>query len=67
MAAAGVPVWSDVAMFQGILIFAIAAVLVAVAFFVIIGRRRDYEATGSPDDELTDEEFRRIEFGDDDI
>jgi hypothetical protein len=54
-------------MFQGLLIFFIAAVLVAVAFFVIIGRRRDYETTGNPADDLTDEEFRRIEFGDEDI
>ena len=54
-------------MFQGLLIFFIAAVLVAVAFFVIIGRRRTYEDTGNPADDLTDEEFRRIEFGDEDI
>ena len=54
-------------MFLGIVIFFVAAVLVAVAYFVTVGRRREYEATGSPQDELTDEEFRRIEFGDDDV
>jgi hypothetical protein len=56
-----------VAMFLGIGLFAIAAVLAIVAFMAIRGQRRDYEATGSPEDELTDEEFRRIEFGDEDI
>ena len=54
-------------MFLGIGLFAIAAVLVVVAFVALRGQRRDYEATGSPEDELTDEEFRRIEFGDEDI
>jgi hypothetical protein len=58
---------SDGVMVQGLLIFFIAAVLVAVAFFVIIGRRKAYEDTGNPADDLTDEEFRRIEFGDDEI
>ncbi|UDY34269.1 hypothetical protein [Dermatobacter hominis] len=54
-------------MFLGIGLFAIAAVLAVVAWAAIRGQRRDYEATGSPEDELTDEEFRRIEFGDDEI
>ena len=31
------------------------------------GQRKDYEHTGNPDDELTDEQFRRIEFGDDEL
>ena len=51
-------------MFQGILIFAIGGLVLIAAFAVILGRRREYEATGDPADRLTDEEFRRIEFGD---
>jgi hypothetical protein len=54
-------------MFLGIVIFFVAAILVVIAFVAITGRRREYEETGDPRDELTDEEFRRIEFGDDDI
>lgn len=58
---------SYVPMFQGILIFAIAAVVLVVAYLSIVNRRREYEATGNPEDELTDEQFRRIEFGDDEL
>ncbi|MFM7062680.1 MAG: hypothetical protein ACKO04_04190 [Actinomycetes bacterium] len=54
-------------MFQGILIFAIGGILLIGAFAVLVGRRRQYEESGSPEDRLTDEEFRRIEFGDEDI
>ncbi|MFZ4431878.1 MAG: hypothetical protein ACOYOQ_01645 [Microthrixaceae bacterium] len=54
-------------MFQGILIFAIGGVLLIAAFAVLVGRRRSYEETGSPEDRLTDAEFRRIEFGDEDV
>ena len=54
-------------MFQGLIIFFIAAVLVVVAFLTIHGRRHADEATEAPEDRLTDEEFRRIEFGDEDI
>jgi hypothetical protein len=54
-------------MFQGLLIFAIAGVVLIGAFFVLIGRRHQYEESGSPEDVLTDEEVRRIEFGDEDI
>jgi hypothetical protein len=49
--------------FQGILIFALLGVLLAALYVGITRKRRDYEATGSPEDVLTDEEFRRIEFG----
>ena len=58
-------VWSNGEMFQGILIFAIAGVVLVVAFLAIINKRRAYEATEAPEDQLSDEEFRRIEFGDD--
>lgn len=58
---------SDGVMFLGIGIFAIAAVLVIVAFVAMRGQRKGYEDTGNPDDELTDEQFRRIEFGDDEL
>ena len=54
-------------MFQGILIFAIGGIVLIGAFAVIIGRRRQYEDSGSPEDRLTDEQFRRIEFGDEDL
>ena len=54
-------------MFLGIGLFALAAVLAVVAWAAIRGQRRDYESTGTPEDELTDEQFRRIEFGDEDI
>ncbi|MBS1838634.1 MAG: hypothetical protein JST64_13160 [Actinobacteria bacterium] len=53
------------AMFVGVGLFAIAAVLVIVAFVAMRGQRKGYEATGNPNDELSDEQFRRIEFGDD--
>ena len=52
-------------MFQGILIFGITGVVLIGAFIVILGRRRQYQESGSPEDVLTDEEFRKIEFGDD--
>lgn len=52
-------------MFLGIGLFAIAAVLVIVAFMAMRGQRKGYERTGNPNDELSDEQFRRIEFGDD--
>ena len=52
-------------MFIGIGIFFIAAVLVAVAYFATIQKRREYEADERPEDQLSDEDFRRIEFGDD--
>ncbi|MFM7510120.1 MAG: hypothetical protein ACKO5A_11320 [Actinomycetota bacterium] len=54
-------------MFQGIAIFAIGGLVLIAAFAVLMGRRRQYEESGSPEDRLTDEEFRRIEFGDEDI
>ncbi len=54
-------------MFLGIVIFFVAAIVLVIAFMALIGRRRSYEDSGDPRDELTDEEFRRIEFGDEDI
>ena len=54
-------------MFLGIGLFALAAVLAVVAWAAIRGQRRDHESTGNPEDELTDEQYRRIEFGDEDI
>lgn len=54
-------------MFQGIVIFAVGGLVLIAAFAVLVGRRRQYEASGSPEDRLTDEEFRRIEFGDEDV
>lgn len=50
----------------GFLIFGIAGLVLVAAFAVVLGRRRDYESTGGDADVLTDEEFRRIEFGDED-
>lgn len=55
------------AMFQGILIFAIAGVVLVGVFAVLMNKRRDYEADERPEDRLSDEDFRRIEFGDEDV
>lgn len=53
-------------MFQGILLFGLAAILVVIAFFAMRSRREHYEEDVPEEDRLTDEEFRRIEFGDED-
>ena len=53
-------------MFQGILIFAIVAVVVVVAAIGVYGRRRAEQESLAPEDRLSDEQFRKIEFGDDD-
>ena len=53
--------------FLGIGIFAVVGLILIGVWFALRGQRRDYENTGNPEDELTDEEFRRIEFGDEDI
>jgi hypothetical protein len=54
-------------MFQGILLFAIAGVVLIGAFVVLMNKRRDDEADEPEEDRLSDEDFRRIEFGDEDI
>lgn len=54
-------------MFQGILIFAIGGIVLVVAFAALMGKRRAYEADESDADRLSDEDFRRIEFGDEEI
>ena len=54
-------------MFQGILIFAIAGVVLVGVFAVLMNKRRDYEADEPEADRLSDEDFRRIEFGDEDV
>lgn len=54
-------------MFLGIGVLAVAAVLAVVAFVAMRDRRKDYEGTGNPADELTDEQFRRIEYGDEEL
>ncbi len=53
-------------MFQGILIFALVGIVLIGVFAAVLGKRRAYEDSVPPEDRLTDEEFRRIEFGDDD-
>lgn len=52
-------------MFQGILVFGIAAIVVAVAYVAMVSNRRRSEAELPPEDRLTDEQFRKIEYGDD--
>lgn len=52
-------------MFQGILIFALVGIVLIGAFAAVLGRRRAYQESAGPEDRLTDEEFRRIEYGDD--
>lgn len=53
-------------MILGLAIFAILAVVVVGAFVATTARRRAYDETLAPEDQLTDEQFRQIEFGDDD-
>jgi len=52
---------------QGLLIFAVFAVILVGAFFVLLGRRRDYDANETEADKHSDADFRRIEFGEEDI
>lgn len=52
-------------MYQGLLLFAISGVLLVVAYLVILDRRKQYQETVPPEELLTDEEFRRFEYGDD--
>ena len=47
--------------------FLLASVLLVVAYFATTAKRREYEADEAPEDRLSDEDFRRIEFGDEDI
>lgn len=60
-------VCSDGDMFIGIGIFAVAAVVVVVAWLMTTAKRRNYESNLAPEDQLTDEQFRKIEYGDEDI
>ncbi len=52
-------------MFQGILIFGIAGIVLVGAFFAMNTKRRERASTLAPEDQLTDEQFRKIEYGDD--
>lgn len=52
---------------MGFLIFGIAGIVLIVAFMAIINNRREHESDEAPEDRLSDEDFRRIEFGDEDI
>jgi len=53
-------------MYQGLLIFGIFAVILVVAAVAVFNSRRTREESLAPEDQLTDEQFRKIEFGDDD-
>lgn len=53
------------AMFFGILIFGIAAIILVVGYVSMTSRHHEYEKTLPPEDQLTDAQFRKIEFGDD--
>jgi hypothetical protein len=53
-------------MFQGILIFGIAGVVIIIAYIAMISNRRREESELAPEDRLTDEQFRKIEYGEDD-
>ncbi|MCZ7627997.1 MAG: hypothetical protein M5U19_02375 [Microthrixaceae bacterium] len=53
-------------MFQGLLIFAIAGIVVVIAYLAMVSNRRRETSELPPEDRLTDEQFRRIEYGDDD-
>jgi hypothetical protein len=52
---------------QGCLIFAVFGVVLVVAFFMLLAKRRDYDANETEADKLSDADFRRIEFGEEDI
>ena len=52
---------------MGFLIFAIAGLVLIGVFVVLLNQRREYTADEAPEDRLSDEDFRRIEFGDEDI
>ena len=51
-------------MFQGILIFGIAGVVVIIAYVAMVSNRRREQDDLPPEDRLSDEEFRRVEYGD---
>ena len=52
---------------MGFLIFAIAGLVLIGAFVMLLNQRREYTADEAAEDRLSDEEFRRIEFGDEDV
>lgn len=52
-------------MFQGILIFGIAGVVVIIAYVAMISTRRREQEALPPEDRLSDEQFRRVEYGED--
>lgn len=53
-------------MFPGILIFGIAGVVIIIAYIAMISNRRREKSELPPEDQLTDEQFRKIEYGEDD-
>ncbi|MFV0315846.1 MAG: hypothetical protein ACK5O2_02650 [Microthrixaceae bacterium] len=53
-------------MWQGILIFGIAGVIVAIAYVAMVSNRHRERESLPPEDRLTDEQFRKVEFGEDD-
>lgn len=67
MVYSGAPMCSDGGMFLGIGIFALVAVVVVVAWLTTTAKRRNYESDLAPEDQLTDEQFRRIEYGEDEL
>jgi hypothetical protein len=67
MAYAAAAMCSDGGMFLGIGIFAVVAVVVVVAWLMTSAKRRNHESNLAPEDQLTDEQFRRIEYGDDEL
>ncbi len=52
---------------MGFLIFGIVGLVLVVAFIAVLNNRREYSADEAPEDRLSDEDFRRIEFGDEEI
>ncbi len=53
-------------MFQGIFIFGIAAIVVVIAYIAMMMSRRREESDLPEEDRLSEEDFHRIEYGDDD-
>lgn len=53
-------------MFQGLLIFGVAGVVVIIAYVAMVANRNREQAELPPEDRLSDEQFRKIEYGDED-
>ncbi len=51
-------------MYLGIFLFGLGGLVLIGAYLTMITKRREREETLLPEDRLTDEQFRKIEYGD---